>query len=320
VTARGQFWRRRLFRTVSQLGQLRFQLGLLLGLSLLGGGVALDSDSRLGVILISLGTGVIASTLVAAIALEREDFAESVLELGIQEVFSDRARAFDNAFWRSLIETAKHRFAVLGVANHGYLRTPAIRQETETAILAALARGVEVRILWLNPESELATFREESEEQRGTRDDTVASIEFFWRIRERAKPPDQRERLMLAEHEAMPTCGITWSDDLIIVTHYLAKELNLESPGLVLGPSMSLADRLVQRIRSGSPPHPPITATYIANYEEIAKSASALTAERVAHLRSRKGTWGPESQQRKSESELRGERGIDDTEDGAGNA
>jgi hypothetical protein len=231
---------------------------------------------------------------------------------------SDRAREFDNDFWRSLIETAKHRFAVLGVANHGYLRSPEIRAETQEAILAAVERNVEVQILWLNPDSDLAQFREESEGERGTRADTVASIEFFWSLREQASDTE-RQRLNLAVHEAMPTCGITWSDDLIIVTHYLAKELNLASPGLVLGPSMSLADRLVHRIRRSAPEHPPITATYIASYREIAKSAVPLTGDRVAKFRAMVGTWGPESAARRSEAELRKERGIDDPPGGSSN-
>jgi hypothetical protein len=304
-----------LLRTVSQFGELRFELAGILGAALLVGGVV-DTQERFGVILISVGTGVIASTVVAAIALEREDFAQSVLGLGIQQVFHDRAREFDNAFWQSLIDTAKHRFAVLGVANHGYLRTDEIREQTEEAMLDAVERNVEVQILWLDPRSPLAAFREESEGERGTRADTVASMEFFWALRERAHP-DKRENMLLAVHEAMPTCGITWSDDLIIVSHYLAKELNLESPGLVLGPSMSLTDRLVQRIRRSAPEHPPITATYVANYREIADSAVPLSAELVAELRSMVGTLGPESAARKSEAELRKERGIDDAPEGS---
>jgi hypothetical protein len=113
----------------------------------------------------------------------------------------------------------------------------------------------------------------------------------------------------------MPTCGITWSDDLIIVSHYLAQELNLESPGLVLGPSMSLVDRLVERVRRSGKTLPEITEVYIANYRQIASSAQPLTAERVAYLQGKLGTWGPESDARKSEADLRKERGIDDPRD-----
>src|SRR4051794_40317690 len=97
---RTSFWRRRLVRTISQFGELRLQAAVILGLALLGGGVA-ASHERAGVILISLGTGVIASAVVAAFALEREDFAQSVLGLGIQQVFHDRSREFDNPFWQS---------------------------------------------------------------------------------------------------------------------------------------------------------------------------------------------------------------------------
>jgi hypothetical protein len=303
---------RRFARTVSQFGQLRLQVaGAIAVVLLILGVAAVDPQSTAGVVLISLGTGVLTSTLVAAIALEREDFAQSVLGLGVQNVFADRSRTFDNQFWRWLIETAKHRFAVLGVANHGYLRNPLIGAETQKAIEEAVKRKVDVEILWLNPESDLARFREESEGERGLRDDTVRSIAFFWDLREGLQPP-AKERLRLAEHNVMPTCGITWSDDVMIVTHYLARELNLESPGLVLGPSMSLADRIVERARRSSTDQPPLTEVYTANFRQIAASSTELTGERVAHLRQRVGTWGPDSAARKSESEIRRERGIDD--------
>ena len=308
------FSQRRLQRTVSQFGQLRLGVSGLIGLLLLTIGVAADPLSGVGVVFVSLGTGALASTVVAAIALEREDFAQTVLGLGIQEVFHDRALTFDNAFWNSLIETAKRRFAVLGCANHGYLRNQVIREDTERAVVDAVRRDVEVEILWLDPESHLAHLREESEGSRRTRDETVESIEFFWAIRERLNDPE-RSRLRLAEHEAMPTCGITWSDDLIIVSHYLAQELNLESPGLVLGPSLSLTDRLVERVRRSSMSLPKITEAYVANYRQIASSARPLTAERVDHLHTRIGTWGPESAARKGEGELRRERGIHDPQE-----
>jgi len=200
------------------------------------------------------------------------------------------------------------------LGDHGYLRNPIIRGETEKAIVEAVNRKVELEILWLNPESDLARFREESEGERGLRDDTVESIKFLWGLREGLQSP-AKERLRLAEHNAMPTCGITWSDDVMIVTHYLARELNLESPGLVLGPSMSLADRVVERARRSGSAHPPVTEVYTANFRQIASSSTDLTAERVTHLGGRVGTWGPESAARKSEAEIRRERGIDDLEE-----
>src|SRR3954447_3542389 len=93
----------RILRTASQFGRLRLTVAGTLGIVLLGAGVWADPLSRTGVVLVSLGTGVLASTVVAAIALEREDFAQSVLGLGVQEVFSDRSQTFDNHFWNWLI-------------------------------------------------------------------------------------------------------------------------------------------------------------------------------------------------------------------------
>src|ERR1700754_1739699 len=134
----------RLLRTASQFGRLRLTIAGAVGIALLGAGVWADPLSKPGVVLVSLGTGVLASTVVAAIALEREDFAQTVLGFGVQEVFADRSLTFDNHFWNWLINTTSHRYGVLGVANHGYLRNPLIRADTEKAIVDAIARRVNV--------------------------------------------------------------------------------------------------------------------------------------------------------------------------------
>src|SRR4051812_48796718 len=115
---RGPGRHQRFARTISQFGQLRLSIAGAVGVILLVAGVWADPLKRPGVVLVSLGTGVLASTVVAAIALEREDFAQTVLGLGVQEVFASRADAFNNHFWNWLIETTSHRYGVLGVANH----------------------------------------------------------------------------------------------------------------------------------------------------------------------------------------------------------
>lgn len=300
----------RLARTFFQFGRLRLQIASVTGLALVIIAIAVDPQSNAGVILVSLGTGVLTSTIVAAIALEREEFLHTVLGLGVQEIFDDRAKAFDNEFWNALVDSTRYRYRVLGVANHGYLRNQTIRDQTTEAFLEATRRGVDVEVLWLNPEHMLATIREEEEGVRGTRDDTINSIIFFWELHEQLAD-DEKPRLSLREHTAMPTCGITWSDDFVMVTHYLAQKLNLGSPGLVLGPSMSLLDRLVLRLRRRQPVHPKITEAYMSNYREIAESSTEITSERVEQLRSLLGSWGPEAQQRKSESEIRAEAETD---------
>jgi hypothetical protein len=306
----------RVARTVFQFKALRLKVAGVGGLAVLGLGVWAGPDTRLGVVLISLGTGVLASVVVAAIALEREEFAQTVLGLGVQEVFSDRRSTFPNDFWDRLIANARKRYFVLGVANHGYLRNEMIKESTQDAIVNAIAKhGVQFEFLWLDPQHRLAEIREEEEGVRGTRDDIVDSILYFWGLQQQLAA-DKRSLLVLKEHDAMPTCGITWSDDVLVVTHYLAQQLNLESPGYVLGPSMSLADRTVELIRKSRPRHPEVTVAYMSNYHEISQRARIVTADRVDELRTLRGQWGPEAETRKSESEIGPEAGSESETDG----
>ena len=126
-------------------------------------------------------------------------------------------------------------FVVLGTANHGYLQnSDVVRQETKSALETALNRdGVQIAFLWLDPELETAKQREQEEARRTLRSDTCDAIKFFWELR-KGLSPDKAERLQLRVYKALPTCGITWADDDIIVTHYLTGELNLTAPGLIL--------------------------------------------------------------------------------------
>jgi hypothetical protein len=276
--------------TVNQFKSTRLQIAGVLGAALvLVGCFAVDPKSTLGVVLVALGTGVVAATLVAAIALEREDFAQMVMGLGVQDVFHDRSAHFDNDFWNRMIKAARQRFRVLGVANHGYARNETIKGETAEALTDAVNRGVHVEFLWLDPEHPLAEIREE-EEGRRTRDEIIESIEFFWDLATKQDPKAKGE-LVLKVHTAIPTCGINLSDDLMIVSHYLSERLNLGAPGLVLGPSMSLVDRLAELVRLGANRLPEITEVYMANYKEISAGSNRIDQARVDRIVAQKGSF-----------------------------
>jgi hypothetical protein len=296
----------RLAGTLFQFGAQRLQLAFVIGAALLAIGILLKPATAEGIVLVSLGTAILASLLVAAIALERDEFLEGVLALGVQDVFSDR-RDFTNRFWTHLVNRTDKHLRILGVANAGYARNTEIRDETMDAIRRAIVnRDVDVEILWLDPRHPLATLREEEEDIRSTRDDTIKSIEFFWSIKEQLPEP-KRDRLVMKLHSAMPTCGITWSDDLLVVTHYLARRLNLDSPGFCLGPSLSLVDRLASRLRVSDVGPPKMTHVYMSNYRQIAEDATSVTADEYAALSSLRGNMPDEGSARRSEAVIRGE-------------
>src|SRR5207244_3053631 len=97
-----------------------------------------------------------------------------------------------------------------------------------------------VKILFLNP-NQLAVVLRAREEARGkhsrtTQDVIKESIRRVWEIRESLKP-GVKEHLRLYVYDATPSCGLTWVDDQMIVTHYLAGSVDLTSPAVLLKPA-----------------------------------------------------------------------------------
>src|SRR4051812_25758548 len=176
-----QFARRNLWG-LALVAALALGIGLLIGVRHAGGAV-----------LVSIATSVLASVFVAAVALEREEFAQVVLDLGVLRIFHDRRAELGGRFWPDLIESTQRFYGVLGTANHGYLTTAAVAEETRTAFETAFKKkGLQVEILWLDPEDPLASHREEEEARRSTRIDTVNSIFFFVGLREELGIPADR--------------------------------------------------------------------------------------------------------------------------------
>lgn len=224
----------RLGRTLLQLK--RRTLGAAAIAALLGIVLAafLGPTSRGGAIILALSASILASLLVAAVALERNEFADGLYGLGIEQIFKNRQQDLPEELWTRLFRNVRRHFRVLGMASHGYLNSEPAQEQTRAALGAALERTkVTVEMLWLDPTHDLAELREAEENSRGLRRDTCDSIAFFWKLREELDG-EKAKRLTLREYTSIPTCGITWADDYLIVTHYLSGELNLTAPGLVL--------------------------------------------------------------------------------------
>lgn len=93
-------------------------------------------------------------------------------------------------------------------------------------------------------------------------------------------------RLILREYTSIPTCGITWADDYLIVTHYLSGELNLTAPGLMLQANPGIVRRILGRLGHSETSPPGLSSAYINNYQEIRgdKWSRPITADRVEQL------------------------------------
>ena len=269
--------------------------GLLLAL-----GIATGPEDTFGIISVSLSTGILASAIVAAVALEREDFAQAISDLGVQSLFKDRKSEFDDGYWLGLLRSSNSSFRVLGVANHGYINDEQAKEESRQEFLRAVRQRKSIEILWLTPDDNPAADMREKEEQRSTRRDTVNAIEFFWELRE-GLTEEEQQRFSLKEYKALPTCGITWADNQLVVTHYLSGRLNLRAPGFVLGSSLFRYDRFVKALGLSQDTSPPLAQVYARNYREVAGKSSPLTGERLTQLRTFRETL-PELP---SESELR---------------
>jgi hypothetical protein len=268
-----QFVRRSLWGLAVVAGLL-LAIGLLIGVGRAG-----------GVVLVSVATSLLASVFVSAVALERQDFAQLVLDLGVQRIFHDRRAALTGRFWPTLIQSTESFYGVLGTANHGYLTTVAVQDETKAAFRAAFKKkGFTAEILWLDPENDLAVHREDEEARRGTRIDTINSIMFFVELRrELGLPPD---RFRLRTYTAMPTCGITWADDRLVVAHYLTGRLNLQSPGLLLDANSGAGSKLRRALLGGGVTDPALVEVYRSNYREVTeRHATDLSDEKLESLR-----------------------------------
>ncbi|HEY2142167.1 MAG TPA: hypothetical protein VGG98_08910 [Solirubrobacteraceae bacterium] len=276
-------------------------------------GVAIGTSHAMGLILIGLGTSIFASVLVGGIALGRDQFMQQLLGDGVQDVFVNRNTRFEDTFWTDLIREARSHFRVLGTANHGYIADPAVAEASARDFTDAIVKhDVKVEFLWLNPDSDLAPVRER-EEHRTTRLDTCNAILFFWKLREELAHPRQQERLILKEYNATPSCGVTWVDDLMIVTQYMAGNPNLRSPGMVLGKSHAWLDRPIERLLHKAPRYPPITNRYIGNFDAIRQGATPISSERIREIEQKQSQLDQDRGDLKSEAELRKELSPEET-------
>lgn len=245
-----------------------------------------------GAAVLAVGGSLLASAVFSLVLAPREDWIYSLEDYGVLQVFHDRLQAIDDDEWLHLLRSARNRYGVLGVANHGYVRQPVWRTYQHEIIEAVTQREVSVEFLWLDPDCDAAQVRDR-EEGRGTIRDIIDSILALWELRESlGAQPDAQRRLALKTYERTPTTAITWIDNHLIVTHYLATELNLHAPGILL--EDDVVRRMRQRLRGQrcGEFRSELATKYSQHYEIIRDSGTELTADRIEELRRRRREIG----------------------------
>jgi hypothetical protein len=294
-------------------------LAALLGIALAG--VFNPTHAPGAAIALAVSASVLASLIVAAIALERAAIADDFTAAGVMRIFVNRKKDIPDEAWARLLAGVHDHFKVLGTSSHGYLNDSTAKEDTEQAIRKALTRPkVTVEFLWLNPESQLAKIRESEEGVRALVSDTCEAIAFFYDLAA-SLPPEQAERVSLRVYKSLPTCGITWADDYLIVTHYLAGRLNLRAPGLILNANEPLLARALGSVWPEAHRVPPLAQAYMKNYSEVAseKWSEDVDAASVQKFRDLYAASAGQTGKR-SEAELRREDPSDDDPDTGGHA
>ncbi len=209
-------------------------------------------------ILLSVGSSIAAAAIVAYLSPVNEEAYQKFLSLGIEDVYTSRSDV-ENRQWVKWLRQAKRRCVLLGIA-HGNWRRDA---DFEGALLERLSNKVEVKIFLLNPNGPAAALRAKEDTGRNTKLEIQTSIRILWQMRERF-PNNVKPLLKLYVYEATPSLGVTWIDDFMIATHYLAGSMNVTSPALLMEPG-----QLTRKPQD-------LYGTYANNVESIQNQFSTL--------------------------------------------
>lgn len=209
--------------TVVLVGLLLILVG---GLVKLGG----PPDFNLPLMMLGIGCSMVAAGLVACLNPVTAELYERVLAMGISQVYSSRNEIEDSR-WVEWLSNANRSFIQVGISNSNW--------RTDSNVLPALKdrleHGVEVKFFFLNPGSPSAAVRGREEPHRNTQNEIRDTIAYFWVQRE-LLGEELKKRFTIYVYNATPSLGLTWTDDLMVATHYLAAFKNLTSPALLLEP------------------------------------------------------------------------------------
>jgi hypothetical protein len=173
-----------------------------------------------------VGASILAAAIVAFLSPANEAGYRKFISFGIVDMWSSRHAIKD---WVDWMETAQETCVLFGIAHGGWCQDGRF----EPALKARLNHGVSFRVLFLNPNCKAAEIRAREETSRNTEKKIRESIRDVWKIRE-SLTPGQRGQLRLFVYDATASCGLTWVDQQMLVTHYLAGLPDATSPALLL--------------------------------------------------------------------------------------
>jgi hypothetical protein len=105
----------------------------------------------------------------------------------------------------------------------------------ETALVERLRAGKTVEMFFLNPRGAGVELRQKEDRSglKNTKARIRGSLKTVWDISQHLEE-EARARLVIHVYDCTPSLGVTWIDDWMLVTHYLAGSVNLTSPALLV--------------------------------------------------------------------------------------
>jgi len=219
-----------------------------------------------GSFLVGVAAAIIAAAIFAYLSPFNEPAFRRFLSLSIDDFWPSRQAIREN-YWVDQLHSAEEKCFLLGIAHGGWCKdkrfSPTLRER--------LNHGLLFKIFFLNPESPAAELRADEEKRqpngRDTKDEIRESIKKMWELRVDLEP-GLKDRVSLYVYTATPSCGLTWIDRTMLVTHYLAGLPDVTSPALLLTPPEGGIE--------GS-----LYNTYAKNLDKIEKASILITEENV---------------------------------------
>ncbi len=191
-----------------------------------------NKQALISAALVGIGTSMLASMLVSFAGPNGEETYQKFLQMGVRDFYPNR-NMVPNESWVDWLAGAQRTCILLGQAHGEWIRD----DRFEPALISRLSEGIQIQIFFLDPTKSEADVREREDLQKlETRRRTKNSIRALWAIRDRLNDAEKK-RLTIYTYDATPTVGVTWIDDWMLVTHYLAGFNNLTSPALRVEPS-----------------------------------------------------------------------------------
>jgi len=215
-----------------------------------------------GSLSLGVGSSILAAVIVSYLSPASESGYRKFVSFGIVNMWSSRKALSE---WVQWLDGAGDQCVLYGIAHGGWCDDGRF----SSALSERVGHGVSFRILFLDPNSKVAEIRAK-EENRDTKAKIRHSIKKMWEIRE-SIPAGPREQVRIFVYDATASCGLTWIDQQMLVTHYLAGLPDETSPALLLiRPAVGMERSLYD--------------VYAENLEKILKQSSKIVDEtNIAH-------------------------------------